>query len=202
MEDKHLAAQRESLKERYADLPTEDLLAFHAKGTLSEIAYEVLEIEIAKRGETVPARQTISNEEIYSQKRAQKSKLEDQPFLVRMVVFCVLVFCVHLLWVGIIRTLVGGSGIMMVLFVGVPSILLIKKIFPNVFRKENDNKHTTNKEIANKCGEEGHLAFNNKLSRDSNPYSVENSNSPNKEFAEYWDRGFAAAERNSIEIET
>lgn len=44
------------LKRTYSDKADEELLVLHARGTLTELAYETIEAELTKRGVPVPPR--------------------------------------------------------------------------------------------------------------------------------------------------
>ena len=50
---------RDELRQNFATKSDEELLDLHAAGTLTEIAYDVLDTELAGRGVTIPARAEV-----------------------------------------------------------------------------------------------------------------------------------------------
>ena len=114
------------------------------------------------------------------------------------------VFVVGFLLIGAINVLLvavlGKMAILAVITQALPSWWLFKWCFfkKMISQRQIEQKieaQMAEREIANKYGHEGDVAFKCKLPRSSNPYLLQNTDGPNEKLAQYWDRGYSVAER-------
>ena len=114
------------------------------------------------------------------------------------------VFVVGFLLIGTINVLLaavlGKMAMLAIITQALPTWWLFEWRFfkKMISQRQIEQKIVAQKaerEIANKYGHEGDVAFKCKLPRSSNPYLLQNTDDPNEKFAQYWDRGYAVAER-------
>lgn len=116
---------REHLSLAFASKSTGELLEQHASGTLTDLAYDVLERELAKRGAPPPPRPVVS------QKRSGVT-----PRSIRIVFFLLTLVAINAVWAGGVSRFIGGA-VPYLLFVGVPSVAAYVYFFGRRSRKKS-----------------------------------------------------------------
>ena len=93
--------------------------------------------------------------------------------------------------IGVLVLLVAGFGYALMMRIGgaLDQKRVIAEMEADLLRIEA--------EFCNKCASAGALAFKNAVPRTSNPYIFANTNKPSGKFADYWNRGYAAAAKKA-----
>ncbi len=78
--ESEISMDSDTIARNYVDKTDQELLDLHATGTLTELAYEVLEEELTKRGVSIPKRPPPKEEQIAREKEQAwtKAKIEEQ----------------------------------------------------------------------------------------------------------------------------
>jgi hypothetical protein len=110
--------EREQFRQTYAQLESGELLALHSRGALIDSAYDVLEEEIRSRNIPIPARPVAP-------------VIVDKPGPIggRILGFLVALFVVNLLWVVVIKPLIGGGLVPLLVLNVLPCLWLYRKLF-------------------------------------------------------------------------
>lgn len=114
-----MSHESEYLKVLYRGKTEEELLAIHGRGSLTDLAFSILEAELDSRGVKAP-------------RRPEETMLSEAPAPAwfRAGVLLFVLFLSNLVWVFVLRPIIGAGFLQQVIFVLLPAIFIWRKLFP------------------------------------------------------------------------